>query len=172
MERLWAPWRMEYVSAEAQSGCIFCRARDDCEWPGVIFRGRCALVMLNAYPYNSGHLLVVPHAHVPNITDLGDDDLGYLAVLTKASVKALERALRPAGFNVGMNIGAPAGAGIAEHVHMHIVPRWVGDTNFMTVLAETRVVPEALQACEARLKPVFAELAKELGLEAAKQEGS
>lgn len=172
MKRLWAPWRMEYVTAEPGGGCIFCEARDDRQRAGVVFRGTRGLVMLNAYPYNSGHLLVVPYEHVPNITDLSDDDLCYLARLTKAAIKALERTMRPAGFNVGINIGGPAGAGIAEHVHIHVVPRWIGDTNFMSVVAETRVVPEALQACEERVRPALTEVAAELGIEPLQEEGA
>ena len=172
MERLWAPWRMEYVTAAPGGGCVFCEARDDPDYAGVVFRGLRALVMLNAYPYNSGHLLVVPYQHVPNITDLSDDDLCYLSRLTKAAIRALEDTMRPVGFNVGINIGRAAGAGIAEHVHIHVVPRWMGDTNFMSVVADTRVVPEALQACHRRLVPAFREVAVELGIEPLHEEGA
>ena len=156
---------MEYVTGERKEGCVFCSAASDPQAPWVIFRGEKAFVMLNAYPYNSGHLLVVPYDHVPSIIDLDAEVLCWVARLTQAAMKSMERCLRPAGFNIGINIGKVAGAGIAEHVHVHVVPRWEGDTNFMSVVADTRVVPEALQAAAARLRPVLEQVCEEMGLE-------
>ena len=164
VERLWAPWRMEYILAPSADECVFCRAGEDAEAHMVLFRGERALIMLNAYPYNSGHLLVAPYAHVGNINDLTSEDLCAMTELARVSMLAMERCIHPQGFNVGMNVGRAAGAGIEQHVHLHIVPRWEGDTNFMSVVADTRVVPEALEACHERLAPVIEEVAAELGL--------
>jgi len=164
VERIWAPWRMEYVTAPPAGECLFCWAAEAADPEVVLLAGRRAIAMLNAYPYNSGHILVAPRAHVPSITDLSPEDLSYLAEMVRACLIAVERAMFPAGFNVGINIGKAAGAGIAQHVHVHVVPRWEGDTNFMSVVADTRIVPEALQACHARLRPVLAEVAAECGL--------
>lgn len=164
VERLWAPWRMEYILSPAAGECVFCVAVEDAEANMVLFRGERALVMLNAYPYNSGHLLVAPYAHVANIADLGHEELCDMMELARAAMVATDRCLGPQGYNVGMNIGRAAGAGIEQHVHLHIVPRWEGDTNFMSVVADTRVVPEALKACHQRLTPVLEEVAAELGL--------
>ncbi len=164
VDRLWAPWRMDYVVAAPTAECLFCWAAESADPEVIVLRGTRALVMLNAFPYNSGHLLVAPVTHVPNITELEPEDLAYLFEMVRASMLALERCMRPGGFNVGMNIGRAGGAGIEQHVHVHVVPRWEGDTNFMSIVADTRVVPEALQACHARLQPVLAEVAEELGL--------
>ncbi len=155
---------MAYVGGPPSEGCVFCQAVEDPDSFGVLTRGVQGFVMLNAYPYNSGHLLVVPYSHVPSIVNLGTEELCGLMQLVQASMEAMERCLRPQGFNLGANIGSVAGAGIAEHVHLHVVPRWQGDTNFMSVVADTRVVPEALQACAERLKPVLTEVCEELGL--------
>lgn len=156
---------MPYVAGERGEGCVFCNAATDERAFGALFRGEHGFVMLNAYPYNSGHTLVVPYAHVPSLVDLEPEVLCYLARLTQAVIRSMERCLRPGGFNVGVNIGRVAGAGIEEHVHIHVVPRWEGDTNFMSVLADTRVVPEALQACAERLGPVLNEVCRDMGLE-------
>ncbi|MCX7597846.1 MAG: HIT domain-containing protein [Armatimonadetes bacterium] len=164
MERIWAPWRMEYVSAPPAAECLFCWAAETADPDVVLVAGRRAIAMLNAYPYNSGHILVAPRVHVPTIADLCPEDLCYLAEMVRVCLIAVERMMFPAGFNVGINIGKAAGAGIAQHVHVHVVPRWEGDTNFMSVVADTRVVPEALQACRARLQPVLTEVAAEYGL--------
>lgn len=155
---------MEYVSAPPSAECLFCWAGETADCEVLLLAGRRAVAMLNAYPYNSGHILVAPRAHVPSITHLDAEDLAYLAEMVRACLIAIERVMFPAGFNVGINIGKAAGAGIAQHVHVHVVPRWEGDTNFMSVIADTRIVPEALQACRARLQPVLAEVAAERGL--------
>lgn len=155
---------MEYVVAPPTAECLFCWAAEEAGPEAILLRGKRALAMLNAYPYNSGHVLVAPFAHVANITDLDTEDFAYLGEMVRASILALERAMAPKGFNVGINIGKAAGAGIAQHVHVHVVPRWDGDTNFMSIVADTRVVPEALQACQVRLQPILAEVAAELGL--------
>jgi ATP adenylyltransferase len=162
---------MEYVCAPPTVECLFCWAAEPAGQDSALLRGQRATVMLNAYPYNSGHLLVAPVQHVPNITELSPEDLGYLFEMVRAAMLALERTLRPQGYNVGINVRRPGGAGIEQHVHVHVVPRWEGDTNFMSVVADTRVVPEALQACYERLAPALADAAAELGLLGGSPEG-
>ena len=146
MERLWSPWRMQYLTEERPQGCVFCLAL--AQEPGeenlVAWRGEWAAVMLNRYPYNAGHLLVVPYEHVASVECLPAETLTEIWLLVNRSLGALRRAMSPDGFNVGANLGRVAGAGIVDHVHLHIVPRWEGDTNFMPVLADVRVVPELL----------------------------
>lgn len=144
---LWAPWRIEYVTGPKPEECIFCAAaaaggNDDL----VIDCGRLCLTMLNAYPYAPGHLMVAPNRHVGELDSLNDDELTELMMQTRTAVSLLREVMSPGGFNVGLNLGTVAGAGIAEHLHMHIVPRWHGDTNFMPVLADTTVIPQALTA--------------------------
>ena len=146
MERLWSPWRMQYLTDERPHGCVFCLAvaqsRD--EENLIAWRGERAFVMLNRYPYNAGHLMVIPYEHVASVECLPPETLTEMMLLVNRSLAALRRAMSPEGFNIGANLGHVAGAGIADHVHMHIVPRWEGDTNFMPVLADVRVVPELL----------------------------
>ncbi len=157
MERLWAPWRLEYIVGEKAQGCVFClfgEQRDD-EANRVLCRGGRAFVVMDAFPYSNGHLLVAPYRHVAGIADLDDDELLEIMKLARKSCSALESTCRPDGFNIGFNIGTAAGAGIADHVHLHIVPRWHGDTNFMPVLAEVKVLPEALDTTYRKLKPEF-----------------
>lgn len=146
MKRLWSPWRMEYLTEEQPQGCLFClKAEEDRDAENLIaWRGGRAFVMLNRYPYNAGHLMVVPYVHVPSVEDLPPETLTALMLLVNRSLAALRRAMSPDAFNIGANLGRVAGAGIAEHVHLHVVPRWEGDTNFMPVLADVRVVPELL----------------------------
>ena len=145
-----------------QTGCVFClRAQaDNPPDPLVVFRGTTAYIVLNKYPYNNGHLLIVPYRHTPTLASLTAEDLQEMAVLTQRTELALREAYDPEGINVGINLGKPAGAGIVEHVHIHAVPRWNGDTNFMTVFGDTRVLPEDLLSTAARLTPVFERLAK------------
>jgi ATP adenylyltransferase len=154
MERLWAPWRLEYVqSADKQDGCVFCRAAestDDAE-ELVVHRGEHAFVLLNKFPYASGHLLVAPYRHGLNFDDLDDDEVLEIHRLGAQGLEALRATYGPEGFNLGWNIGRIAGAGIPDHGHLHVVPRWAGDTNFMPVLADVRVIPEHLAATRARL---------------------
>jgi ATP adenylyltransferase len=143
---VWAPWRMAYIMGEKEEGCIFCdksRQQRDAE-NLILWRGETAFVMLNRYPYNNGHLMIIPQAHVASLTQLTPQQRGELFELTALSEGILQRAFRPHGFNIGLNLGAAAGAGIAEHLHMHLVPRWAGDTNYMTVIGEIRVIPQHL----------------------------
>ena len=159
MERLWSPWRSEYVSASGDDdGCIFCkRLEEDDEAAHILHRAERSFVILNAYPYNSGHLMVAPVRHLGRLEDLAGDEFRDLMHMTRASVKVLQKALNPHGFNVGMNLGQVAGAGVPGHLHVHVVPRWGGDTNFMPVVGETKVLPELLADTDAKLRPLFAE---------------
>ncbi|NLO07608.1 MAG: HIT domain-containing protein [candidate division WS1 bacterium] len=164
LERIWAPWRIGYVTGDRPDGCPFCRKMqsDDDEENLILHRGQHCGVLLNTYPYNSGHLMVVPAAHVGEIGDLAPEAHAELWDLTQLAIRTLQRTLCPQGLNVGMNLGQAAGAGISDHLHMHIVPRWNGDTNYMTSVAETRVVPQSLQDSYAQLLPVIRELATDL----------
>jgi ATP adenylyltransferase len=146
-KQLWAPWRLEYIQrADDQDGCFFCRAResDDDEAGLVVHRGERAFVLLNRYPYASGHLMVAPHRHEGDFGELDSDEALEIHRLAAAAVGALAQAMSPQGFNLGWNLGRIAGAGVLDHVHLHVVPRWAGDTNFMPVLADVKVLPEAL----------------------------
>ena len=161
MESLHAPWRIEYILArkpELKEG-LFARIAQSTEDVAnlVIVRDRTCFALLNRYPYNGGHLMVVPYKEVADLNGLTDDELGDLWKLARRCTNALTAVMKPDGFNVGINLGKVAGAGIAEHLHIHIVPRWTGDTNFMPVIAHTGVVPDALQDIAAKLR---AELAK------------
>lgn len=168
-ERLWTPWRLNYIQGDAgtgsdaagEQGCVFCTAaalsvtagRDEHDVGHlVVYRGQHALLMLNLYPYATGHCMAVPYRHVSNLGDLAPDERAELMELATLAVDALTLAYRPHGFNVGFNLGSVAGAGIAQHLHLHIVPRWGGDSNFMPVLADTRVIPELLPVTYARLR--------------------
>jgi len=156
MERLWSPWRLPYVTGPKEPGCVFCAARDEgAAHPLVVWVGRTAFVILNKYPYNNGHLMVVPHRHVSLLGALSADELQEVALLTQRAEAALLEAYRPAGINVGVNLGKAAGAGIDDHLHVHLVPRWSGDTNFMTAIGGTRVLPEVLEDAAVRLRPIF-----------------
>lgn len=160
MERLWSPWRLPYVTgAKSPQDCIFCSAVTNSEEePLVVFRGSASFVILNRFPYNNGHLMVAPNRHVATLTTLTREELTELMVLTQRAEIALGDAYHPDGMNVGINLGRTAGAGIVDHVHLHVVPRWNGDTNFMTVVGEVRVLPETLEATAARLGPIFERL--------------
>jgi ATP adenylyltransferase len=141
-------------------GCIFCEAfASATPDPLVVFRGRTTFVILNKFPYNNGHLMVVPNRHIGRLADLTSDELAELIGLTQTAEKALAEAYHPHGFNMGINLGKPAGAGVLDHVHMHVVPRWNGDTNFVSVIGETRVLPEELPTTAARLGAAFRDLA-------------
>jgi ATP adenylyltransferase len=143
---LWTPWRLEFIVGVKPPGCIFCdKPREERDRENYILaRGTEAFVLLNAYPYSTGHLMVVPYAHVSTVEELPTSTLTEMMELTRGSIAAIRRAMAPDGFNVGMNLGQAAGAGIADHIHLHVVPRWSGDTNFMPVLAETRLIPDVL----------------------------
>ena len=154
MEYLWAPWRIEYIRRARESGCILCqkpRESND-EANLVLYRGQHNFIILNAFPYNPGHLMVAPYRHIANLPDLTDEEAKEHLDIIKKSLGFLKEVMEPAGFNIGLNLGKVAGAGIAEHLHTHIVPRWQGDTNFMPVLSDTRVVSEALDATYQKLK--------------------
>jgi ATP adenylyltransferase len=158
--RLWAPWRYTYLkSANSRSrACIFCFGKlgaAERRRRLVLYQGPQALIMLNRYPYNNGHLMVAPRRHLASLEMLSAEERALLAELVTASVIRLKRRLRPAGFNVGANLGRTAGAGFADHLHWHIVPRWDGDTSFMPVLASTRVLSEHLEASFKSLAPLF-----------------
>lgn len=151
---------MEYILSPKSESCVFCDkiAAGDDEREHILLRGRTAYVTLNRYPYNNGHLLVVPYAHVASLEDLPPETLQEIMVLTNRCLAALRRAMKPDGFNLGVNLGKLAGAGIEYHVHLHIVPRWDADTNFMTVIANTRTIPELLDRTYERLRAALAEL--------------
>ena len=154
MKQLWSPWRMAYIEERnSEPGCLFCNLRSVAPGPAslVLHQEARAFVVLNRYPYTNGHLMIVPQAHVASLEDLEADDLTKLMLLSRRSLRALRRAYGAAAFNVGANIGAAAGAGVVDHVHLHVVPRWAGDTNFMATTAETRVIPEELEQTYARL---------------------
>jgi ATP adenylyltransferase len=152
---------MPYLRGEEEKpdGCVFCHKRS-CSDPEahILIRGEYCYVTLNRYPYSNGHLMVIPYAHVCSLEALETPALTEMMLMVNLSLAALREAYAPHGFNLGMNLGKAAGAGIAEHVHMHIVPRWTADTNFMPVVGETRVIPELLDEAFARLKPIFARL--------------
>ena len=160
MDRLWAPWRLSYVTAAQvpATECIFCDPTAGGDIDLVVLRGREAYVILNLYPYNNGHLMVVPKRHVAALESLTSDEQVELMQLARMSEMALNEAYRPQGINVGINLGRAAGAGIENHLHIHLVPRWSGDTNFMTAVGQTRVLPEDLGATVARLRPIFERL--------------
>ncbi len=146
---LWAPWRIDFIRSQKDNRCFLCGKKDDFNSPEenhVIFRGKTVFVILNRYPYNSGHLMVVPYRHIGDIAELSAEERIELMDLTIKAKEVLKKVMNPEGFNIGFNLGLPAGAGVADHIHQHIVPRWNGDTNFMPVLGNTRVVPEALDA--------------------------
>jgi ATP adenylyltransferase len=153
---------LAYVTAASKSdpGCVFCAARSD-DGPDslVVYRGQSCFVILNLYPYNNGHLMVVPERHVGRLADLTAEELGEVMTLTRAVEQALEERYHPHGFNMGLNLGKSAGAGVLDHLHMHVVPRWNGDTNFMTVVGDTRVLPEALAETARALAPLVTRFA-------------
>jgi len=158
MERLFAPWRMEFITGKREEGCVFCKApaatghfRENL----VLHMGRHAYVIMNRFPYGSGHLLVIPLRHTPDFTSLTEAESLELSQLLQRSMRVLADVYHPEGFNVGMNLGAAAGAGIREHLHWHLLPRWFGDTNFLPVFADTKSIPEFLTETYDRLRPGF-----------------
>jgi ATP adenylyltransferase len=155
---LWAPWRLEYVgSADEQEGCIFCRALEGSDEDGlVVHRGERAFVLLNKFPYASGHLLVAPNRHTGEFAGLEADEVVEVHRLASQGIAALAQVYEPQGYNLGWNLGRIAGAGITDHVHLHLVPRWAGDTNFMPVLADVKVLPEHLVDTRRKLAEAWA----------------
>src|SRR5919198_1294987 len=145
-QRLWAPWRLEYIKGPKDDRCIFCAAEGlgDDEAAYIVHRGERAFVILNAFPYNNGHLMVAPFRHTADLESLDREEQSEIFQLTQLCTAVLRSAYQPDGYNLGMNLGKTAGAGVADHLHMHIVPRWNGDTNFMPVVGDTKVLPDSL----------------------------
>jgi len=154
MDHLWAPWRMEYIMMAETPGCFLCqKPKEDKDVTNlVLYRGVKNFIILNSYPYNPGHLMIAPYRHVASLDALSDEESREHFDLVKKSTQLLSEVVKPAGFNIGINLGKVAGAGIVDHVHTHVVPRWEGDTNFMPVLSQTKVLPEALAATYQKLK--------------------
>ena len=168
MERLWRPWRIGYVrniESIRDEGCIFCNkpAGGDDRASLILHRGERSFIILNLYPYNTGHVMVSPFRHVGELEELDEAEKRELLELTALAVQAIKKAMQPQGFNLGMNLGKVAGAGFAEHLHVHVVPRWSGDTNFMPVVGETKVMPESLEENYERLRGAVASILGEGG---------
>ena len=162
MDILWSPWRYQYIAkSEPSSGCLFCtKAAENRDAENyVLYRGDLNFILLNLYPYTSGHLMIAPYEHVATPEDAREETMLEMMLLTRLAVVCLRSTYRPDGINLGMNIGASAGAGVADHIHMHVLPRWIGDANFMSVVGETRVLPEDLSETYRKLKRAFAETA-------------
>ena len=158
MDRLWSPWRYRYVSSASQSDpCIFCAksAANQDEEHLIVHRGSHNFVLLNLYPYTTGHLMVAPYAHIAGLDELPDETAVEMMSLTRLAIRILRAVYKPHGLNIGMNLGECAGAGVAGHAHMHVLPRWPGDASFMTSVAETRILPEELPITWRRLKEAF-----------------
>lgn len=155
IKQLWAPWRMEFIKGEKPGECVFCAALTQKEDRKnlVLHRADKAFIILNKYPYNNGHLMIVPNRHIADFAQLEDEELLAIAQLSRSAVKALTEAYKPEGFNLGMNLGQSAGAGIKDHLHLHVLPRWGGDTNFLPVIAETKSMHQHLEGSYDQLKP-------------------
>ena len=151
---MWAPWRMEYILDDKETGCIFCKALSEQD-NLTLYKGKATLVVMNKFPYINGHLLVSPIKHISTLDQLSKSEMGDLLKTVEQAVGILKKVMNPDGFNVGLNLGKVAGAGVEEHLHFHIVPRWFGDTNALTVFADVRVIPEHLMATYNNLKPYF-----------------
>ncbi|MFQ5646324.1 MAG: HIT domain-containing protein [bacterium] len=169
MEKLWAPWRLEYILSDKDKtkGCVFCGIKEIDEEEGltgrlILKKLKNCFIMMNLYPYNNGHLMVVPYEHADSLEKLSLETSGELTTAVSRSLVVLKKHLSPEGFNIGMNLGKVAGAGIEGHLHWHIVPRWLGDVNFMPVLSETRVIPQHIQESYHQLKPLFDEIYPEV----------
>ncbi|ASA77270.1 HIT domain-containing protein [Thermococcus sp. 5-4] len=163
MKIMWAPWRIEYIRSPKHDGCIFCdfpKENRDKERL-ILYRGKHCFIIMNNYPYNPGHVMIAPYRHVGRWEDLTDYELLEMMQLSQLMIKALKKTMNPQGFNMGVNLGRVAGAGIDDHVHLHIVPRWNGDTNFMPVIADTKVIPESLEEAYEELKAAIDEIVEE-----------
>ena len=161
MDKIWAPWRMQYIDkADKGTGCIFCTFPEEQNDSDrlILFRGTHCYIILNAFPYSNGHLMVTPYRHAAEMEDLNDNEMLEIMQLTRMAINILKTAFCPDGFNMGVNMGRVAGAGIVGHIHVHIVPRWNGDTNFMPVIGDTRVIPESLQSVYKRLSELIVKL--------------
>jgi ATP adenylyltransferase len=159
LNHIFSPWRMEYIQSDKHTTCAFCEelAKPDGTENLIVFRGRRAFIILNRYPYTSGHLMIVPFQHESTLDALDEETRVELMSLTNRAIEAIKSVYHPQGFNVGINIGEAAGAGITEHIHVHVVPRWIGDTNFMSSLSETRVLPETLEETYERVVKAWGE---------------
>jgi ATP adenylyltransferase len=158
MDYLWTPWRYQYVTSTGKPDrCVLCAAAEsaDDRETLVVHRGESVFVILNRYPYTNGHVMIVPYRHISNLQDLSDDTLIEMTLVAKTTERHLRKLYHPDGLNIGMNLGKSAGAGIEEHLHLHALPRWTGDTNFMTVVGETRVMPEDLEVTWTRLREAY-----------------
>ncbi len=157
MKTMWAPWRMDYILKEKEDHCIFCAAVTDQD-DLTLYKGQVTMVTMNKFPYINGHLLVAPVRHIATLDQLNKSEMGDLLATVEQSVSILKTVMKPDGFNVGLNLGKVAGAGVEEHLHFHIVPRWFGDTNALTVFGEVRVIPEHIKATYKNLKKHFAKI--------------
>ena len=157
MKTMWAPWRIEYILGPKEKGCVFCKAFSVSD-ELTLYKGKSTMVVMNKYPYINGHLLVAPVRHLSTLGELNRGEMGALLSTVEKSIAILTKVMRPEGFNVGLNLGRVAGAGIEEHLHFHIVPRWSGDTNALAVFADVRVIPQHLEETFALLKPHFQEI--------------
>ena len=158
MDYLWTPWRYQYIaSLKKPSRCVFCleASSEYDERDFVVFRGKSSFVILNIFPYTTGHLLVAPYTHTADFQNASPEESAEMLELVKRCQYALQQTYQPDGFNIGMNLGRCAGAGVEHHLHMHVVPRWIGDSNFMTIVGETRVLPETLESTFSKLRPHF-----------------
>lgn len=164
MSHLWTPWRLPYLQGDEPlpDECLFCvKPQEPDSEAYIVHRGELSYVILNRFPYNNGHLMIVPYVHVATLEDLDTEITTELMALAQLSLHVLREAYGPEGFNIGINVGTVAGAGIADHVHIHVVPRWAGDTNYMTTVARTRVIPEWLEQTYERLRPLFEQMSEE-----------
>jgi ATP adenylyltransferase len=158
MDHLWSPWRFEYIrTADQAPSCVFCNIfKEECDAENfVLYRGRFAFILLNLFPYISGHILVVANRHIALLNDASPEEMHEIILLGRRCEHALQLEYKPQGFNLGFNLGRAAGAGVEHHLHMHVVPRWIGDSNFVSVVGETRVLPEELTSTHKRLLPYF-----------------
>jgi ATP adenylyltransferase len=157
MKQLWAPWRMDYILSDKSRGCVLCGLlQEDKDRENlVLYRSSHNFVVMNRFPYNNGHIMVVPYVHAPSLDDLGDETMLDFMKMTRHAVASIKKAFSPEGFNIGINIGKIAGAGMEEHMHLHMVPRWAGDTSFMTVFDEVRVIPEHILSTYDKLFAAF-----------------
>jgi ATP adenylyltransferase len=158
MDHLWSPWRYQYIAShDREDGCVFCRIyqSDEDAQNYIVYRARLNFILLNLFPYTSGHLMIVPYEHSASFATLGEPATTEMISLAKQAQIALETEYHPDGFNIGMNLGRSAGAGVADHLHLHVVPRWIGDANFLSTVGETRVLPEDLATTRTRLTKHF-----------------
>lgn len=157
MKSIWAPWRLEYIKAAKETGCFLCRYfGEDRDEPNLVLaRGLTCAVVMNRYPYTGGHLMVCPYRHISNLSDLTPEEMTECMQWSAISAEILKKHMKPDGFNLGINLGDAGGAGLKDHLHMHVVPRWVGDTNFVSVVGDVRVIPQALESLYRELKPSF-----------------